>query len=288
MAAEEARHWRWPLSARRETPLVREMRRLRRSSVSRRTARGLRQRQSDLAPVFEAAREAVSLAERALAALPDPGALEHDVENARGLAATFASAVADKRAEAATKARETAADRERLSAAAREQTDWRKRQADAEKRLAGAKERQAQQSAERSGLEKEPAELDRADRVVRACQRREPGQGRRGRFSGARGRNPWWSMRASPSARRTSDRPMRVSAAPLRRHARKAQQARSAELAHAAVEKFECVPQRLPETLGFDPEQLRDPEVEERYAGTADGRAREDRAGEPRRRTGAC
>src|SRR5439155_11846431 len=41
-----------------------------------------------------------------------------------------------------------------------------------------------------------------------------------------------------------------------------AQQARSTELAHACVEKFECVPQRLPEKLGFDPEQLRDPDTE--------------------------
>jgi chromosome segregation protein len=41
-----------------------------------------------------------------------------------------------------------------------------------------------------------------------------------------------------------------------------AQQARSAELAQASVEKFECIPQRLPEKLGFDPDQVRDPDEE--------------------------
>ena len=121
---------------------------------------GLAQRQADLEPVIEAAKAAVAAAGRSLGALPDPAALEHDVETARSVAATTASAVAEKRAESATKARETAADRERLSAAAREQAEWRKRQSDAEQRLAGAVERQKQQSAERADLEKEPASLD--------------------------------------------------------------------------------------------------------------------------------
>ncbi len=41
-----------------------------------------------------------------------------------------------------------------------------------------------------------------------------------------------------------------------------AQQARSTELAHGCVDKFECVPQRLPEKLGFDPDEERDPDAE--------------------------
>ncbi|HEY0164216.1 MAG TPA: chromosome segregation protein, partial [Sphingomicrobium sp.] len=41
-----------------------------------------------------------------------------------------------------------------------------------------------------------------------------------------------------------------------------AQQARSAEFARTCVERFECVPQRLPEKMGFDPEEVRDPEAE--------------------------
>ena len=71
---------------------------------------GLTQRQADLEPVLEAAREAVSAAEHSLATLPDPTVLEHDVDAARDAAASAASAVADKRAAAATKARETAAE----------------------------------------------------------------------------------------------------------------------------------------------------------------------------------
>ena len=41
-----------------------------------------------------------------------------------------------------------------------------------------------------------------------------------------------------------------------------AQQARSAEYARAAVDKFECVPQRLPEKLGFDAEEPRNADEE--------------------------
>src|SRR5207248_3796148 len=62
------------------------------------------QRLADLEPVSDAAGDAVSAAERSIAVLPDPAALEHDIEAARTSAATAASAVADKRAEAATKA----------------------------------------------------------------------------------------------------------------------------------------------------------------------------------------
>jgi len=41
-----------------------------------------------------------------------------------------------------------------------------------------------------------------------------------------------------------------------------AQQARSAEFARASVDKFECVPQRLPEKLGFDPDEPRNADEE--------------------------
>jgi chromosome segregation protein len=40
------------------------------------------------------------------------------------------------------------------------------------------------------------------------------------------------------------------------------QQARSAELARTCVERFECVPQRLPELFAFDADELRDPGTE--------------------------
>ena len=222
---------------------------------------GLAQRQADLDPVLEAAREAVTAAERSLAALPDPAALEHEVEDARSVAATTAAGVADKRAEAATKARETAADRERLSAAAREQTDWRKRQSDAEKRLADAKERQAHQAAERSGLESEPADLDA--QIASFEQANNESQIKVGEAAVAEREAEAAVVDAGSAVtaanERSADARERRAAATARAEA---QQSRSAELAHACVEKFECVPQRLPEKLGFDPDQVRDPDAE--------------------------
>ena len=47
---------------------------------------GLEERRSDLAPLAEAAKEAVDTARRNLAALPDPDALHAEVEAARGKA----------------------------------------------------------------------------------------------------------------------------------------------------------------------------------------------------------
>jgi chromosome segregation protein len=222
---------------------------------------GLVQRQADLEPVLAAASEAVTAAERALCALPDPAALEHDVEEVRGTAASAASAVAEKRAEAATKARETAADRERLSAAAREQADWRKRQADADKRLSDAKERQAHQSHERSDLEKEPAELD--NQIASLERANSESQIKVGEATVAEREAETAVVDAgsaiSTANERSADARERRAAAGARAEA---QQARSAELAHSSVEKFECIPQRLPEKLGFDPDEVRDADAE--------------------------
>ncbi len=221
----------------------------------------LAQRQADLEPVLDAAKDSLTAAERALSALPNPASLEANVEAARASAAVAATAVADKRAEAATKARETAADRERLSTAGREQAEWRRRQSDAERRLGEAKQRQAEQAAERKELESEPAELDRqiadferansqsqvkigeastaeqeAERVLAEAGAEVQSAGER--FAGARERRAGALARAE------------------------AQQARSAEFARTSVEKFECVPQRLPEKLAFDPEEVRNADEE--------------------------
>jgi chromosome segregation protein len=218
---------------------------------------GLVQRQADLEPVLEAARQAVNAAECALAALPDPGALEQDVEGARETAASAASAVADKRAEAATRARETAADRERHSAAAREQTEWRKREADAEQRLAQAVERQKQLAAERSELEREPAELDTRIRDLERAN--DESQVKIGEATAAEREAEEAVVGAaqavSAANEHSADTRERRAAAAARAEA---QQARSAEIARTCVEKFECVPQRLPEKLAFDPAEVRD------------------------------
>jgi chromosome segregation protein len=222
---------------------------------------GLTQRQADLAPVLEAARESVVAAERSLAALPDPAVLERDVEAARTAAARTASAVADKRAEAATRARETAADRERSSAAAREQGEWRKRQENAEQRLASALDRRKQQAAERAELEREPAELDANIRALE--QANDQSQIRIGEESLAE-RVAEEAVVAATQAQsaaneRSADTRERRAAAAARAEA---QQARSAEFARQSIDKFEAVPQRLPEKLGFDGAEPRDADEE--------------------------
>ncbi|MEO8454193.1 MAG: chromosome segregation protein SMC [Sphingomicrobium sp.] len=217
---------------------------------------GLAQRQDDLEPVLAAARDAAAAAERSLSALPDPAELEQGIQAARTTAASAASVVAEKRAEFATKARETAADRQRLSAAAREQAEWRKRQSDAEQRLAGAVERQKQQSAERTDLEKEPAELD--EQIGALERANDESQVTIGEASASERETEEAlaaaALQVSSASERFADARERRAAAAARAEA---QQARSTELAHASVEKFECVPQRLPEKLGFDPDELR-------------------------------
>jgi len=221
----------------------------------------LAQRQADLEPVLDAARDAVAAAERSLAALPDPAVLETEVGGARSAAAEAGSAVADKRAEAATRARESAADRERLSAASREQAEWRKRREAAEERLGQGVERQKQQSAERVSLEKEPAELDSA--ITELERANDESQVRIGEAAAQERTAEEAVVEAAQAVaaanERSADTRERRAAAAARAEA---QQARSAEFARTSVEKFECVPQRLPEKLGFDPNEPRNADEE--------------------------
>ncbi|GAA4713503.1 chromosome segregation SMC family protein [Sphingomonas lutea] len=221
----------------------------------------LMQRQADLEPVLSAASDSVAASERALGALPDPAALESDVGTAREAAAAAASAVAEKRAEAATRARETGADRERTATAAREQGDWRKRQADAERRLAGAVERQSQQAAERVELEQEPAALD--SRIAELERATSQSQVKVGEAATAEqdAERALIAAAAAVSAANESSAAARERRAAATARA-EAQRGRSAEFARTSVEKFECVPQRLPERIGFDADRQRDAETE--------------------------
>jgi chromosome segregation protein len=169
--------------------------------------------------------------------------------------------VADKRAEAATKARETAADRERSSGAGREQSEWRKRQADAEQRLAATVERQKQQAAEHAELIQEPAELD--SRIVELERANEQSQVRIGEAASAERAAEEAVVAAaqavSAANESSADTRERRAAAAARAEA---QQSRSAEFARAAVDKFEVVPQRLPEKLGFNGDEPRNADEE--------------------------
>jgi chromosome segregation protein len=221
----------------------------------------LKQRQDDLEPVLKAAREAVALAEQSLAGLPDPAALEQDVEAARATASAAASQVADKRAEAATRARESAADRERSNAAERERTDWARRQADASKRLDEAVARQRGQGEERAALEREPAALDAE--IGEAEQANSESKVRIGEASAAESEAERAVTAAAAALTQANERSADVRERRAAAAARaEAQQARSAELARTAVERFECLPQRLPELLGFDADAPRDPQAE--------------------------
>jgi chromosome segregation protein len=221
----------------------------------------LGQRLDDLAPVIEAAAGALATAQQALAALPDPATLEQELELARGAASTAAEAVADKRAEAATRARESAADRERVGAAGREQGEWRKRQRDAETRLLQAVDRQKAQAAERAELQDDP---ERREREIAELEREIAGnqltvsQAALAEQEADRGVAEASSEVANGSEALTAAREGRAAATARA----EAQQARSAEYARICVERFECVPQRLPEKLGFDPAEVRDPDAE--------------------------
>ena len=224
-------------------------------------AAALDQRLADLEPVLAAAGEATAAAERALVALADPAAIELEAEAARASAADAATAVAEKRAEAATKARETAADRERHSAAGREQGEWRRRHADAERRLAEAAERRNAQVAERAELIDQPAALDvQISELERSNSESQAGIGE---ASAAEAEAERALAAAAADVQAVGERSAGARerrAAALARA--EAQQARSAEYARTCAERFECLPQRLPEKLGFDPDESRNADEE--------------------------
>ena len=209
------------------------------------------QRAEDLKPVAEASNDSLIAAEKVMASLPDPAALEADVEAARSNASAAGAAVADKRAEAATRARETAAARERHGTAGREQEEWRRRHADAKRRLASAVERQAQQAAEREHLSQEPARLDEAIAELESRSR----DSERGTSAAADAERVAEGEVAKAAAAFAAANES-LSSARERRAASaaraEAQEARRTEYGRVCFERFECIPQRLPEKLGFD------------------------------------
>jgi len=169
--------------------------------------------------------------------------------------------VADCRARSATRARETAADRERHAAAGRESGEWRTRGLQAEQRLAETAARAMAMEEEQEELADEPnrhtadiarlekaageseAEISKTAAAERDAQEAVAVAGRAlaeagEAFAAAR------EARAGAAARAD------------------AQIARRMEYARVCGERFECPPPLLPERLGFDAENLGDPEVE--------------------------
>jgi chromosome segregation protein len=221
----------------------------------------LEQRVGDLEPLANAASEAVGTAEAALGSLADPAQLEAAVEAARESASEAGKAVADKRAEAATRARETSAARERHSAAGREQEEWRRRQRDAESRLAQARERQEQHRQERAQLESEPEELDRQ---AAELEKESAGSDEQLAQTAVAEREAERSLADAVGAV-TAASESSASARERRAGAQarfEAQESRRSEYARICLERFECIPQRLPEKMAFDPDEVRDPDAE--------------------------
>jgi len=221
----------------------------------------LEQRLGDLDPLTKAASEAVGMAEASLGGLADPAELEAELELVRQRAAGAGNAVADKRAEAATRAREAAAARERHSAAIREGSEWDRRQKDAEARLGQALERQVQHRDEREQLQQEPEQLDSS---IAGLERESAGSDAVVSKAAGAEREAEAALTHAAAAviaaaeSSASAREQRAGA-----QARsEAQESRRAEYARICLEKFECLPQRLPEKMGFDPAEVRDPEAE--------------------------
>ena len=115
--------------------------------------------------------------------------------------------------------------------------------------------------AERSNLEQEPSELD--TRIRKLEHSNDESQVRIGEAAAAEREAEEAVVEAARAVaaanERSADTRERRAAAAARAEA---QQARSAEFARTSVEKFECVPQRLPEKLDFDPDEPRNADEE--------------------------
>ncbi|MEJ7777720.1 MAG: AAA family ATPase [Sphingomicrobium sp.] len=221
----------------------------------------IQQRIADLAPVSEAAAGAVDAAQGGLGRLPDPAALEAQVEQTRVLASDAATAVAEKRAETATRAREASTARERHAAATREDSEWRRREGDAEGRAREGEQQLERYRAERSGLRQEPAALDPQIAALE-----QESSGTEAALSAAlsaerEAETAVAEAAAGVSAAAESSAAAREQRAGAQARA-EAQESRRAEYARICLERFECVPQRLPEKIGFDPQTIADPDAE--------------------------
>ena len=193
--------------------------------------------------------------------MPDPAALEADLKTRLAKAAAAGGRSSRQESGSSHSRRETAAARERHGAAGREQEEWRKRHADARRRLASTVERQAQQAAEREQLAEEPGRLD----VVITRPRRECADCERSTSTAAEAERAAESEMAQAAWRLTAANESLSSARERRAAAAaraEAQEARRSEYARVCLEKFECLPQRLPERLGFDENEAVDSETQ--------------------------
>ncbi|HMI41325.1 MAG TPA: chromosome segregation protein, partial [Sphingomicrobium sp.] len=221
----------------------------------------LAEREADLAPVREAAEEALKRAEAALTDLPDPAAMGSKIEAARDAASVAGQAVADKRAEAATRARMTAADRERHATAGREQEAWRERAAAAETRLKETSQRAKAQAAEREEIagqpERDAAEIASIEKAGSASEASIATADEAERDAAAALAAVVESLSVASEAFAAA-REARAGAAARA----EAQDERRAEYTRICFERFECSPPLLPARAGFDADAPTDPNVE--------------------------
>jgi chromosome segregation protein len=215
----------------------------------------LKQRQSELAPVRDAAARAYAEAEQQLAAVPQPGSLAGELSEARALAAARNAEVAELRADYATHARSITADRERQIASAREASAWQERAKAATRRLADAKEREAALVAEQAALAGEPDRL-----AALTSELEQQSQGASALVSAALA-----AEREAEDALATVGRALAQAneAVATAREARasaaaraEAQQARRIEYGRVCGEKFQCPPPLLPANFSFAPDEL--------------------------------
>ncbi|HET7412599.1 MAG TPA: chromosome segregation protein SMC, partial [Pararhizobium sp.] len=139
--------------------------------------------------------------------------------------------------------------------------EWRRRLGDAEARLEQARERLQQQQTERTELQEEPPLLD-----VQVSALEQESAGSEAVISQAASAEREAEAALSQAVSAVSAASEMSASARERRAAAlaraEAQESRRAEYARICLEKFECVPQRLPETMGFDPDEVRDPDAE--------------------------
>ena len=235
------------------------------AALERRATKGaaLKLRRAELGPVRAAAVAALSDADRTLAAIDDPAALDSAIAALRSEAAILGAAVSERRYEATSHPRSVAADRERAAAVERDGTAWHVRAAAAGARVAAIGNRADRLGEEQATLAGQPEDLDRqiveGEALAVAAERA-------AEQAVAAEANAVEAQSAGAAA--TSDLAEAASAA---REARagaiarmESQVARRAESARQTVDLFEVAPDALPRKIGFDPASLRDPDAEAR------------------------
>ena len=212
------------------------------------------------AEVGEAETE-LARAEAARAALPDGADTRAAVAQLQSEAEARRAYASNARTDRAQLDRAIAADRERLAAAEAEQKGWKARAGEAAKRIADMDKREAQLAVEAEAAEARPAQLAAqiADQEARHAELRATAD-----TAAVTEREAEARVRATDEAGRIA-----AEALSLAREARAGATARAEnqdlrriEMARLSGERFACPPPLLGERVGFDLDQVGDPQDE--------------------------